>query len=129
MLFSTDVRDEINKWAKANNVEPNQIVAYESGTTPNKAKPGFTYEPITIPVDVPGMRFYKKVPLAPQGAVPDFSKLDPPHPQKSVDPKPKPKPAVETRPSVTFGRAHKDEPKPKPVPKPRTTFTRKGGKK
>lgn len=141
MLFSTDVREDIAKWAKANNIDTNDIVAYESGNPPPLRKPGFTYKPISIPVDVPGMKFYQKIPTAPQGGLPNFSKLDPapsaPKPahkeasktgaSSATQPSVEAKPPKETRPSVTFGRSHKDE--PKPTPKPKVTFGRKGGKK
>lgn len=149
MLFSSDVREDIDKWARAQGIDTNQIVAFEASSPPNLRKPGFTYKPITIPVDVPGMRFYQKVPTSPQGGLPDFGKLDPAPPVKSVDPKPKPKPkpkaepepepvrktssatqssvpkpAKETKPSVTFGKAHKPQPA-----KPTTgRFGRKGAK-
>ena len=142
MLFSTDVRDDIAKWAKAHDIDANEIVAYEQGQSPNLGKPGFTYTPITIPVAVPGMKFYRKVATAKPSGLPNFGKLDPAPPKPSVDPKPKLKPISEVLPpkAKQDPATHKSvepksptpkpEPPPQPAPKPKfSSFSRKGDKK
>jgi hypothetical protein len=92
MIFSTDVREDIAKWATDNKVDPNTIVAYETGNPPPKRKLGFTYEPISIPVDVPGMKFYKKIATAPVTSVPKFDRLDgDPTPEMRHPAQPKPR--------------------------------------
>ena len=155
MLLSTDVREDLAKWAKEQGIDLNNIVAYDTGSPPSKRKPGFTYKAISPPVDVPGMKFYQKLATSPPASLPNFGKFDPAPLAKSVDPKPRqPRPFREPEPKPTKAVPRTDSatpsgvapkpPQPKPAketkpsvtfgkahtdkPKP-SGFGRKGGKK